>query len=113
MTSIDEYIAQMPAAVRRPLQSVRDAVRTVVPDAQEALSYGMPSFEQNGVTLVSFGAFKAHIGFYPGAAAIRTFAADLRDYTTAKGSVRFPLDQPMPVDVIQRIVRYKLGVMPN
>jgi uncharacterized protein YdhG (YjbR/CyaY superfamily) len=73
----------------------------------------MPSFEENGVTLVSFGAFKAHIGFYAGAAAIRTFAAELRDYTTAKGSVRFPLDQPMPTDLIQRIVRFKLDVVPS
>jgi uncharacterized protein YdhG (YjbR/CyaY superfamily) len=113
MTSIDEYIAQMPQAARSPLRSVREAVSTAAPDARETISYGMPSFEQNGVTLVSFGAFKAHIGFYPGAAAIRTFAAELRDYGTAKGSVRFPLDQPMPIDIIRRIVRYKLAVMPN
>jgi uncharacterized protein YdhG (YjbR/CyaY superfamily) len=113
MTSIDEYIAQMPEAVQRHLRSVREAVGTAAPGARETISYGMPSFEQNGVTLISFGAFKGHIGFYPGAAAIRTFAAELRDYTTAKGSVQFPLDQPMPTDLIQRIVRFKLALMPN
>jgi uncharacterized protein YdhG (YjbR/CyaY superfamily) len=113
MTSIDEYIGQMPEAVRRPLRSVREAIHTAAPDARETIAYGMPSFEQKGVTLVSFGGFKSHIGFYPGAAAIGTFAAELRDYATAKGSVRFPLDQPMPIDVIQRIVRFKLAIMPT
>jgi uncharacterized protein YdhG (YjbR/CyaY superfamily) len=68
----------------------------------------MPAFEHHEVTLVSFGAFKAHVGFYPGAAAIRTFAPDLQGYETAKGSIRFPLARPMPVDLIRRIVRYKL-----
>ena len=113
MRSIDEYIAHMPEAVQRPLRSIREAVRAEAPNSRETISYGMPSFEQNGIVLVSFGAFKAHVGFYPGAVAIRTFAAELGDYTTAKGSVRFPLNRPMPIDVIQRIVRYKLSVIPN
>jgi uncharacterized protein YdhG (YjbR/CyaY superfamily) len=108
MGPIDSYIAQMPDLAQRALRKVRDAVRKAAPDATEAIAYGMPSFKHNGVTLASFGAFKSHIGFYPGAAAIRTFANELRGYETAKGSIRFPLDRPMPVDLIRSIVEFKL-----
>lgn len=109
MNQIESYIAGTPSIAQRCLRSVYDAVREAAPDADEVIAYGMPTIKQNGLALVSFAAFKAHIGFYPGAAAIKKFAVDLRPYETAKGSVRFPLDKPMPIGLIQRIVHFKVA----
>jgi uncharacterized protein YdhG (YjbR/CyaY superfamily) len=108
MSPIDDYIAKMPRTAQRQLRTIRDTVRAEAPDATETIAYGMPAFKHHGVTLAAFGAFKAHVGFYPGASAIQAFASELHGYETAKGSIRFPLDHPMPVDLIRRIVQYKL-----
>jgi uncharacterized protein YdhG (YjbR/CyaY superfamily) len=100
-----DYSARFPAGVRARLTEVRRAIHGAVPDAEERISYGMPGFAI-GRRVVSFGAFANHVGFYPGAAAIRAFARELDRYETAKGSVRFPFDEPLPLELIARMVRF-------
>ncbi len=105
--NIDEYIAAFPAAVQRRLQSIRRTVRRVVPDAQETISYQIPTFRLGG-NLIHLAAFKTHIGVYPGPAAIEALRADLAGFHTAKGTVQFPLDAPMPLKLIEKLVRFRL-----
>jgi uncharacterized protein YdhG (YjbR/CyaY superfamily) len=107
-TTIDQYIAGYPKEVQKLLQQVREAIRKVVPDAEEAISYGIPSFKLNG-NLVHFGGFKQHIGFYPGAGGIKAFEKELSAYKGAKGSVQFPIDQPMPLDIITAITKFRVA----
>jgi uncharacterized protein YdhG (YjbR/CyaY superfamily) len=104
---IDEYIAGFPAEIQAILQKIRAIVRRVAPDAQEAIAYGMPTFRLNG-NLVHFAAFKNHIGFYPTPTGIDSFKEKLAPYIHAKGSVQFPLDKPMPYELIEQIVRYRV-----
>jgi uncharacterized protein YdhG (YjbR/CyaY superfamily) len=106
--NIDEYIAASPAAARPGLEQLRTTIRAAAPDAIEKISYGMPTFYLNG-NLVHFAAFKAHLGFYPGAAAIAAFAAELAPYGPSKGTVRFPLDAAVPLDLVDRITRYRVA----
>jgi uncharacterized protein YdhG (YjbR/CyaY superfamily) len=105
--TVDDYIAAYPAAVQARLEAVRAAVRAEVPAAGEKISYGMPTFTLNGKNLVHFAAFKAHIGFYPTPQGIEAFQAELAPYQGGKGSARFPLDQPLPLDLIRRITAYR------
>ncbi len=104
--SIDEYIATFPAEIQRRLQEIRSTIHAAAPQAEEKISYQMPTFFLKG-NLVHFAAFKHHIGFYPAPTGIEAFADDLSRYKGAKGSVQFPLDQPMPLDLITRIVKYR------
>lgn len=106
-TGIDEYIAQFPPDVRRKLQQVRAAIRKAAPRAEEAIKYGIPTFVLNG-NLVHFAAFKNHIGFYPAPSGIEKFRSELSRYESAKGSVQFPLAQPMPLPLIARIVKFRV-----
>jgi uncharacterized protein YdhG (YjbR/CyaY superfamily) len=105
---IDEYIASFPAPVQAALRQVRAAIRAAAPDAQEAIKYRLPTFVLNG-NLVHFGAFKKHIGFYPTPSAIEQFQDELSGYVNAKGSVQFPLDQPMPLKLISRMVKFRVA----
>lgn len=105
---IDEYIAQFPRAVQRSLQQVRTAIRKAAPEAEEAIKYRVPTFVLNG-NLVHFAAFKNHIGFYPTPSAIDKFKSELSRYESAKGSVQFPLDKPMPLALITKIVKFRVG----
>jgi uncharacterized protein YdhG (YjbR/CyaY superfamily) len=107
VASIDAYIAAYPADVQALLQSVRRTITQAAPGASERISYGIPTFTLRG-NLVHFAAFKQHIGLYPGAAAIASFKADLRAYRSSKGAVQFPLDQPLPLQLIERIVRHRV-----
>lgn len=107
MESIDEYIAQFEPAIQERLQAMRDAIRRAAPDAKEKISYGMPTFALHG-NLVHFAAMKHHIGFYPGASGVETFRNKLADLGTSKGAIRFPLDQPLPLDLVDEIVRYRV-----
>lgn len=102
-----EYAAGFPPKVRKILQSVRTAIKKAAPDAEETISYGMPAFRQ-GTILVWFGAHTKHIGFYPKSAAMSAFKRELNAYKHAKGSVQFPFDEPMPLDLIDRIVRFRV-----
>jgi len=105
--TIDDYIAAFPPAVRLLLEEIRRTIRRAAPEAKEAIRYGIPTFVLNG-NLVHFGAFKNHIGFYPTPSAIAAFQGELSTYGTAKGSVQFPLDRPLPLDLITRIVRFRV-----
>ena len=106
--TIDEYIAAFPADIQEILLKIRAVIQQEAPDAQEAISYGMPTFKLNG-NLVHFAAFKHHIGFYPTPTGIDEFKEALSAYKGAKGSVQFPFDQPMPYDLIRAIVRFRIG----
>lgn len=106
-TTIDQYIAMFPEDVQAVLQQIRATIWAAAPEAVEKISYQMPTFAQNG-NLVHFGAFKSHIGFYPVPTGIDAFKDELAVYKQGKGSVQFPLDQPMPLDLITRIVRFRV-----
>lgn len=103
----DEYIASFPQNVQTALQQTRQAIKEAAPQAQEVISYSMPAFKQNGI-LVWFAAFKNHIGFFPKVSAIEAFKANLVNYQTSKGTIRFPLDEPIPVDLVKEIVKFRV-----
>ena len=106
--SIDEYISAFPQNIQQILQEMREAILEVVPDAQEAISYGIPTFKLNG-NLVHFAAFTHHIGFYPGGpSAIEAFSSELGSYEVSKGTIRFPLDRAIPLDLVKRIVKFRV-----
>jgi len=106
--SIDEYIGAFPVEIQEILQEIRMVVKTAAPDADEKISYQMPTFFLKG-NLVHFAAFKKHIGFYPAPTGIEAFTQELSQYKGGKGSVQFPLDQPMPLDLISKIVHYRVA----
>lgn len=105
--TIDEYIAGFPAGVRQVLEKLRHTIRQAAPQAQETINYAIPTFTLNG-NLVHFAAFKKHIGFYPTPSGMEKFKNELSGYEGAKGSVQFPLDQPIPYDLISEIVRFRV-----
>jgi uncharacterized protein YdhG (YjbR/CyaY superfamily) len=108
ISSIDAYIATFPDAVRRQLQELRAAIRAAAPGAEEVISYQMPTFRLHG-NLVHFAAHTGHIGFYPTPSGIAAFQERLGHYKGAKGSVQFPLNQPLPLDLIGEIVRFRVA----
>src|SRR5436853_7430815 len=105
--SVDEYIKNFPKDVQRILEKMRDTVKKAVPGVVEGISYQMPTFKLNGKALVYFAAFKSHIGFYPIPSGVEAFKKELSPYKKGKGSVQFPMDQPMPYDLVKRIVRFR------
>lgn len=105
--NIDEYIARYPADIQKLLQEVRKTIQAAAPQAEEAMAYGIPTFKLNG-NLVHFGGFKQHIGFYPAPQGLEAFRKELSKYKGSKGAVQFPLDQPMPLALITRIVKYRV-----
>ena len=107
----NDYAAALSPKVRTLLRKMRQTIRTAAPKAQETIGYGIPAFTLGGKKLVWFAAFKGHIGFYPGAAAIAAFARDLSAYKTAKGSVQFPFDEPLPHELIAKIVRFRVNLV--
>jgi uncharacterized protein YdhG (YjbR/CyaY superfamily) len=106
-TTIDEYIALYPPEVQAILQQVRQTAREVAPEAQEAIAYGIPTFKLHG-NLVHFAAYKKHIGFYPTPSGLEAFKTELAGYKGSKGAVQFPLDQPIPYDLIRRITLFRV-----
>jgi uncharacterized protein YdhG (YjbR/CyaY superfamily) len=105
--TIDEYIAGFPHDVQEILEKIRTTIRAAAPEADETIKYQIPTFTLKG-NLVHFAAFKRHIGFYPEPTAIEAFKNELSVYEGAKGSVQFPLDQPIPYDLISRIVEFRV-----
>ena len=105
--SIDEYMIDFPEEIQYKLEELREAIRKHAPEATELISYGIPTFKL-GTNLVHFAAFKNHIGFYPGAGAITTFAKELKGYKTATGTVQFPLDKPLPLSLVSKIVKFRV-----
>jgi uncharacterized protein YdhG (YjbR/CyaY superfamily) len=106
-SSIDEYIDAFEEPTQRMLIQLRNLIKVLAPDAQEVISYNMPAFKYHGV-LVYFAAHKNHIGFYPMAAAIEVFQSELTDCKWAKGSIQFPLTQPLPIKLISDIVKFRV-----
>src|SRR6478672_8441152 len=105
-STIDEYIANFPEEKQALLQEMRATVKAAAPNAEEIISYGMPAFAQNG-NLVYFAAAKNYIGFYPTGSGIKAFEEEFSGFEYSKGVVKFPLDKPLPVDLITRIVQYR------
>ena len=107
-TTIDEYISQFPEDVQRILVKIRAVIRESAPEAVERISYHMPGFYLNG-SLVWFGVHRHHIGFYPTGSGIEAFKEELSAYKWSKGAVQFPLDQPMPYELIRKIVKFRVA----
>lgn len=106
-TDIDEYIAGFPKDIQKMLEQIRATIKKAAPDAEETIKYAMPTFTLNG-NLIHFAAFKHHIGLYPAPRGIEAFKKELSVYKGAKGSVQFPLDKPMPLSLIARIVKFRV-----
>jgi uncharacterized protein YdhG (YjbR/CyaY superfamily) len=105
--TIDEYIERFPSEVQDMLVQLRAAIRQAAPEAEDVISYQMPAFKYHGI-IVYFAAYKKHIGFYPTSSGISQFKQELTGYKSAKGSVQFPLDKPLPLDIISNIIRFKV-----
>jgi uncharacterized protein YdhG (YjbR/CyaY superfamily) len=105
--SITEYIHAAPKEAQKKLREMRACIRTSAPGAEESLKWGMPAFSY-GRILVTFAAHKHHIGFYPTPAAVKAFANDLSKFATAKGSIQFPLEKPLPLPLIRKITAFRV-----
>jgi uncharacterized protein YdhG (YjbR/CyaY superfamily) len=105
--NVDEYVRSFPAEVRPILEKVRQTIKAAAPKASEVISYQIPAYQLNGM-LVYFGAWKNHIGFYPTGRGIEAFKKELSVYEGAKGTVKFPLDRPVPFGLISKIVKYRV-----
>ena len=106
---VDDYIAGFPAHTRSLLEEMRTIIRRTAPEATERISYAIPTFDLDGKHLVHFAGFARHIGLYPTPNGVEEFAEAFAGYKTGKGSVQFPLDQPLPHDLIERVVRFRIG----
>lgn len=105
--NIDEYISDFPENIQLILEQIRETIKRTAPEAEETIKYGMPTFMLNG-NLVYFAAFKNHIGFYPIPTGIEAFKEQFSQYKTGKGSVQFLLEQPMPLDLIAQVVKFRV-----
>jgi len=107
-TSIDEYIGTFPQETQRILNEIRATIKAAAPQAEEKISYQMPTFYLNG-NLIHFAAFKNHIGLYPTPSGMEAFKEEIVKYKSAKGSIQLPIDQPMPLELISRIVKFRVA----
>lgn len=108
LTGVNEYIETFPIHTRELLEKIRSAILQAAPGADESISYGMPAYKMNGKPIVYFAAFKNHIGFYATPKGHSAFAKELAGYKQGKGSVQFPDDKPLPLQLISKIVKYKV-----
>lgn len=106
--NIDEYISGFPQEVRQQLSQLRNAIRDAAPGAEETISYGIPAFRLNGM-LVWFAAHSHHIGLYPRGSGIEIFKEELAPFKISKGTIQFPIGQPLPLDLIRRIVQFRVA----
>ncbi|OGO31949.1 MAG: hypothetical protein A2Z29_06100 [Chloroflexi bacterium RBG_16_56_11] len=106
--TIDEYIKTVPEDVQGILKKLRRRIRKAAPDAVEPISYQMPTFKLNGNNLVHFAAWKNHIGFYPTPSGIVAFQKELSPFKQSKGAIQFPLDKPIPLDLVEKIVIFRV-----
>jgi len=107
--SIDDYIEAYPKDIQKRLKQIRSTIKKAVPEAEETISYGMPTFNLNGRYLVYFAAYKKHIGLYPVPSGNKEFEKDFSFYkTSGRGTIQFPLDKPMPLDLITKIVKFRI-----
>ena len=107
ISTIDQYIKQFQKDVQPKLKELRDVIKKAAPKATESISYGIPTFKQNG-NLVHFGGFKSHIGFFPGAGGVSAFSKDFANYKQSKGTIQFPLDAKMPFTLVRKVVKYRI-----
>ncbi len=107
--NIDEYIDNFPKEVQAILEQLRQTIQAVVPRAEEAIRYGIPTFRLDGKNLVHFAGYQKHIGLYPGVSGIRAFEKDLSKYQTSKGTVKFPLGKAIPLALVRKIVRFRVN----
>ncbi|HPE74837.1 MAG TPA: DUF1801 domain-containing protein [Draconibacterium sp.] len=105
--NINEYISQFPEEIQVKLEQIRETIQQAAPEAKEAISYGMPTFVLNG-NLVHFAAYKNHIGFYPAPTGIDAFINELAVYRSGKGTIQFPVDQPIPFDLVKQVVEFRV-----
>lgn len=105
--NVESYIATFPKETQKLLEQIRQTIRSVAPTATEKIGYGIPTFVLNG-NLVHYAGYKNHIGFYPGVAGIEKFQEELSVYKGAKGSVQFPLDQPLPLKLVSEITKFRV-----
>lgn len=106
-TTIDEYIRIFPPDIQNILEQIREIIRETAPKAEETIKYGIPTFTLKE-NLVHFGAYESHIGFYPTPSAIEAFKEELSPYEHSKGTIRFPIDKPVPFDLVRRMVRFRV-----
>ncbi|MCA9349752.1 DUF1801 domain-containing protein [Candidatus Saccharibacteria bacterium] len=111
--TVDQYLANFNGEVYARLQAVRKLIRTEVPEATESIAYGMPAYKFSGKPLVYFAGYAQHLGLYATPSSHQAFAKQLSKYKQGKGSVQFPLDQPLPLDLIREIIRYKAQQISN
>jgi uncharacterized protein YdhG (YjbR/CyaY superfamily) len=105
--TIDEYITTFPEDIQEILEKMRKVIQEAAPEAEEAISYGMPTFKLNG-NLVHFAAYKNHIGFYPAPSGINAFKEEISGYKNSKGAVQFPLDKPVPYNLVEKMVIFRV-----
>jgi uncharacterized protein YdhG (YjbR/CyaY superfamily) len=106
--TIDDHIRQFPASTQKLLRQIRRTIRATAPGAVETISYGIPTFDLNGAHLIHFAGYAHHIGLYPGSLAIEVFRKELSRYDTSRGTVQLPLDRPLPLALIRRIVKHRV-----
>lgn len=105
--SVEEYIASFPASTQKLLKQLRKTIRAAAPKAEESISYMMPAYKYLG-PLVYFGGYAKHIGFYPGTGGVDAFFKEIKNYPFSKGTIQFPLEKPLPLDLITQIVKFRL-----
>lgn len=105
--TIDEYIVEFSEDIQEILENMRKVIQEAAPEAEEVISYGMPTFKFHG-NLVHFAAYKNHIGFYPAPSGIERFKKEILEYKSSKGAVQFPLDEPIPYDLVEKIVIFRV-----
>lgn len=105
--NVDEYLEEFPTSVRKTLKQLRKTIKAAAPEAEEVISYQMPAFKYHGM-LVYFAGYKNHIGFYPVSSAIKAFEKELSKYPTSKGTVQFPIDKPLPLSLITKMVKFRV-----
>lgn len=106
--TIDEYISTFPEEIQRILKGMRQVIREAAPGAEETINYQMPTYKLNGKNLVHFAAYKKHIGFYPAPSGITAFEKELSLYKRSKGAVQFPIDKPVPLKLVRKIVAFRV-----
>ena len=106
--TVDEYISTQVESIQPLLKQLREIIKKTAPDAQESISYQMPAYKLNGA-LVYFAACKNHIGFYPTATATTVFAEEIKSFKSSKGAIQFPLNQPLPIELIEKIVKHRVN----
>lgn len=105
---VDAYIADFPPETQAVLQQVRGVIRAALPEAEEAISYGIPTFKMNGRYVIYFAGYKRHVSVYPAPIDVEAFKEVLAPYASGQGTAKFPLDKPIPVDLITRMAQYNL-----